>query len=372
MQVNPTALPAPPFRAEHIGSLLRPRELKDAFRARAEERLDDAGLHEVQDRLIRDAVALQESVGLHVITDGEFRRTAWSAGFIWALDGLVPRDSLFDFTDEHGDTIAWQTCYAQRRVRRTRGIATEEFTFVRTLTERTVKVTMPAPSFLHFFRGPRCANPSAYPDLERFWDDLVHIYTTEIADLARLGCRYVQLDEVPMAMLCDASVRDKVRSRGEDPDALIRTYVSAVNRVLAARPAGVTIGMHLCRGNLRGHWMAAGGYDAIAERLFNDLAVDAFFLEYDTPRAGDFSPLRHMAKDRRVILGLVSTKTPTLEEAGTLKRRIDEASRYVPLEQLGISPQCGFASTIGGNPLSEDDERAKLTRIVEVASAVWG
>jgi 5-methyltetrahydropteroyltriglutamate--homocysteine methyltransferase len=367
-----TTLPSPPFRAEHIGSLLRPRELRDAFLACAEGRLAPAALREVQDRLIRDAVRLQESVGLHSITDGEFRRTAWSAGFIWALDGLVPRDSLFDFTDDHGDRVAWQTCYAERRVRRTRGIATEEFAFVRTLTERTAKVTMPAPSFLHFFRGRQCANPRAYADLEHFWDDLVDIYRTEIAALARLGCRYVQLDEVPMAMLCDASVRDKVRSRGEDPDALIRTYVSVVNRVLAARPEGLTIGMHLCRGNLRGHWMAVGGYDAIAERLFNDLAVDAFFLEYDTPRAGDFSPLRHMAKDKRVIIGLVSTKTPPLESADTLKRRIDEASRYVSIEHLGISPQCGFASTIGGNPLSEGDERAKLARIVEVADAVWG
>ena len=370
--MKPSAPPAPPFRAEHIGSLLRPRELKDAFRARAEERLSDAKLRDVQDRLIRDAVRLQEDVGLQSITDGEFRRMAWSAGFIWALEGLVPRDSLFQFKDEHGDTIGWQTCYAERPVRRTRGITTEEFAFVRTLTERTAKVTMPAPSFLHFFRGPQCADRAAYADLELFWQDLVEIYRAEIADLARLGCTYVQLDEVPMAMLCDASVRDRVRSRGEDPDALIRTYVSVVNRVLAARPAGMTIGMHLCRGNLRGHWMAAGGYDAVAERLFNDLGVDAFFLEYDTPRAGDFSPLRHMAKDKRVILGLVSTKTPTLEEAETLKRRIDEASRYVPIEQLGISPQCGFASTIGGNALREDDQRAKLARIVEVASAVWG
>jgi 5-methyltetrahydropteroyltriglutamate--homocysteine methyltransferase len=372
MSVNPTAPPGPPFRAEHIGSLLRPRELKDAFRAHADRQLGDAGLREVQDRLIRHAVRLQENVGLHVITDGEFRRTAWSAGFIWALDGLVPRDSLFEFTDERGDTVGWQTCYAERRVKRTRGIATDEFAFVRTLTERSVKVTMPAPSFLHFFRGAQCVNPAVYPDLERFWDDLVEIYRSEIVDLARLGCRYVQLDEVPMAMLCDPSVRDKVRSRGEDPDALIHTYVSAVNRVLAHRPAGMTIGMHLCRGNLRGHWMAAGGYDAIAERLFNDLAVDAFFLEYDTPRAGDFSPLRHVAKDKHVILGLVSTKTPALETADTLRRRIDEASRYVPIERLGLSPQCGFASTIGGNRLREDDEIAKLARIVEVARAVWG
>lgn len=363
---------SPPFRAEHIGSLLRPRDLKEAFRARAARELGVAEFQALQDRAIRQVVRLQEDVGLQSITDGEFRRAAWSAGFIWALEGLTERDSLFEFKDEGGDTIWWRTCYAERRVRRTRGIATEEFQFVHELTRRTPKVTMPSPSFLHFFRGGDCADREVYPDLERFWSDLVDIYHAELAELASLGCRYVQIDEVPMAMLCDSSVRDRVRARGEDPDALIRTYISTVNRALAERPAGMTVGMHLCRGNLRGHWMAAGGYDVIAERLFGELQVDVFFLEYDTPRAGDFSPLRHMAKDKRVILGLVSTKTPVLEEADTLRRRIDAASRYVPLERLGVSPQCGFASTVGGNPLSEEDERAKLRRVVEVADAVWG
>lgn len=366
------ALPStPPFYAEHIGSLLRPRELKEAFRARAEGRIDDRELREVQDRSIRSAVKLQEDAGLSSITDGEFRRTAWSAGFIWALEGVVARDSLFEFKDDRGDTVRWQTCYAERPLRRTQGITTQEFSFLRRLTARTPKITMPAPSFLHFFRGPECRDPAVYPHLEGFWDDLVEIYRAELTELARLGCAYVQLDEVPMAMLCDETVRDKVRGRGEDPDRLIETYVSVVNRVLERRPSGMTVGMHLCRGNLRGHWMAAGGYDAIAERLFNELNVDAFFLEYDTPRAGDFSPLRHMAKHKRVILGLVSTKTPELEPEDALKRRIDEASRFVALEWLGISPQCGFASTIGGNPLSEADERAKLARVAEVASAVW-
>jgi 5-methyltetrahydropteroyltriglutamate--homocysteine methyltransferase len=361
-----------PHRAEHVGSLLRPRELKDAFRAHSEGKLDDRRFREIQDRAIRAAVALQEEAGLGSITDGEFLRIAWSTGFVWALDGLEPRDSLFEFRDESGDVIRWQTCYAVRPIRRTRGITLDEFEFVRRLTARDVKVTMPAPSFLHFFRGRDCADPAVYPDLGVFWQDVVTVYRAEIADLSRLGATYVQIDEVPLAMLCDDEVRERVRARGEDPDDLVGAYVDAVNRAIGERPASMTVGMHLCRGNLRGHWMASGGYEAIAERLFHEVRVDAFFLEYDTARAGDFSPLRFVPKDKRVILGLVSTKTPVLEPSEALLRRLDEAGRFVPLERLGISPQCGFASTIGGNPLTEQDERAKLRRVVEVAERVWG
>jgi methionine synthase II (cobalamin-independent) len=361
-----------PHRAEHVGSLLRPRELKDAFRAHSEGKLDDQRFREIQDRAIRSAVALQEEAGLGTITDGEFRRIAWSTGFVWALDGLEPRDSLFEFRDESGDVIRWQTCYAARPIRRTRGIMLDEFEFVRRLTTRDVKVTMPAPSFLHFFRGRDCADPAVYPDPAAFWQDLVTVYRAEIADLARRGATYVQIDEVPLAMLCDEEVRERVRARGEDPGELIGAYVDAVNRAIADRPVSMTVGMHLCRGNLRGHWMASGSYEAIAERLFNEVHVDAFFLEYDTARAGDFSPLRFMPKEKNVVLGLVSTKTPVLEPNEALVRRLDEASQFVPLERLAISPQCGFASTIGGNPLTEEDERAKLARVVEVAERVWG
>jgi 5-methyltetrahydropteroyltriglutamate--homocysteine methyltransferase len=360
------------FRADHVGSLLRPRALKAAFRAHADGKLDDAGFRAAQDAAIKDAVRLQEEVGLHAITDGEFRRTAWSAGFVWALDGLEPRPSLFEFTDAAGDVVRWETCYAERRVRRTRGITTDEFEFVQRHTRGTPKVTMPAPSFLHFFRGPEWANRAIYADLDAFLDDLVGIYRAELADLARLGCRYVQLDEVPVAMLGDDSVRERVRTRGEDPDALLRRYVGAVNRIVEARPAGMTIAMHLCRGNLRGHWMASGGYDAVAEALFGGANVDAFLLEYDTPRAGDFSPLRFLSAEKRAILGLVSSKTPALETLDGLRQRLDEAAKVVPLERLGITPQCGFASTVGGNPLTEDDQRAKLARVVETAEKVWG
>ena len=361
-----------PHRAEHIGSLLRPRELKEAFRAHGEGRLGDDAFRGVQDAAIHEAIALQEEAGLRTITDGEFRRAAWSAGFVWALAGLEPRDSLFEFTDDSGDVIRWQTCCATERICRKRGITTDEFRFVRATTRFTPKVTMPAPSFLHFFRGPECVDRRAYPDLDRFWEDVVAIYREELRALGALGATYVQIDEVPLAMLCDPGVREKVRARGEDPDRLIDTYVEVVNRILDSRPAAMTFGMHLCRGNLRGHWMAAGGYEPIAEKLFARLDVDAFFLEYDSPRAGGFEPLRFVPTRKSVVLGLVSSKARDLENPDDLRRRIDEAARFVPLERLSISPQCGFASTVGGNPLSLEEERAKLSLVVDTAHRVWG
>jgi 5-methyltetrahydropteroyltriglutamate--homocysteine methyltransferase len=361
----------PPFRAEHIGSLLRPRELKDAFGARAKGELKEDAFRAILERCILEAIGLQEDAGLQSITDGEFRRVAWSTGFIRALEGLADRQSVFEFHDDAGNTTRWDTCYAVARLRRPRPITLDEFDFVRRHTNRTPKVTMPAPSFLHFFRLGECADPTVYPDIDEFWTDLVRIYQEELAELGRAGASYVQFDEVPQAMLCDENVRDKVRAHGADPARLLARYIDAVNRIVAARPPGMTIGMHLCRGNLRGRWMAAGGYEAIAERLFNDLNVDGFFLEYDSSRAGDFAPLRFMPKNKFVRLGLVSSKSPALENKDALKRRIDEAAAFAPLENLGISPQCGFASTVGGNPLTEDDERAKLRLVADVAREIW-
>lgn len=363
---------APPFRAEHVGSLLRPRELKDAFRARAAGTLPDEEFATVLDRCVRRAVAFQEEVGLRAVTDGEFRRTAWSTGLLDALDGLVPAESRFAFTDEAGDTVRWNTCCATRPIRRRRGITTDEFTTVSALTGATPKVTIPAPSFLHFFGGPGSFTAEAYPDVEAFWADIEAVYREELADLARLGATYVQIDEVPMAMLCDPDVRAGVEGMGEDPDRLGARYVDALNGALAGRPPSMTVAMHLCRGNLRGHWMATGGYDAVAERLFARAEVDAFFCEYDSDRAGGFEPLRFVPAGKTVVLGLVSTKTPVLEAADDLRRRIDAAAAVVPLDRLALSPQCGFASTVGGNPLTEDDQAAKLRLVVEVAEAVWG
>ncbi len=370
MEVQPKV--NPPFRAEHIGSLLRPRELKDAFGAHARGEIDDARYREVLERCIREAIGLQESAGMESITDGEFRRVAWSTGLLSALDGLVDRESIFEFHDADGNSQKWNTCMAVARLRRARPIALEEFSFVRANTTRTPKVTIPSPSFLHFFRLGECADRAVYSDLDEFWSDVVRIYHEELADLARAGAIYVQFDEVPQAMLCDETVRDRVRAHGEDPARLTLLYIEMVNRVLERRPAGMTIGMHLCRGNLRGRWMAAGGYEAIAERLFNDLKVDGFFLEYDTPRAGDFAPLRLVPADKFVRLGLVSSKSAMLEVKDALKRRIDDAAKFASLDRLGISPQCGFASTAGGNPLSVDDQRRKLALVAEVAREVWG
>jgi 5-methyltetrahydropteroyltriglutamate--homocysteine methyltransferase len=362
----------PPFRADHVGSLLRPQALKDAFRDAHRGRLDATALREILEQAIREAVALQESVGLEAITDGEFRRGSWFLGFIQAVEGLTTREARFAFDDGTGHQASWQTAYVAGKLRRARGVTTEEFAFVRDLTRRTPKVTLPTPSLVHFFRGEEAVDRTVYPDIKAFWRDLVQVYREELAVLGALGCRYVQLDEVPCAVLCDPKAREATRNAGMEPDALVDRYIDAVNAVVADRPPGMTVAVHLCRGNYKGQWMAAGGYDPIAEKLFGRLAVDALLLEYDSARAGGFEPLRFVPADKTIVLGLVSTKTPVLESADALARRIDAAARYVPLERLAISPQCGFASSVGGNPLTIDDQRAKLALVVEVARRVWG
>jgi 5-methyltetrahydropteroyltriglutamate--homocysteine methyltransferase len=360
---------SPPFRADHVGSLLRPQALKDASRDIRNGAIGKNQFTEVLERSIREAVALQEEVGLQSITDGEFRRGSWFLGFVEAVEGLTTRDAAFEF--HGGDQAKFQSAYVEAKLRRVRGIATDEFTFLRTVTKRTPKVTLPAPSLVHLLRGDATVSREAYPNMDEFWADLVAVYREEIADLGRLGCTYVQLDEVPCAMLCDPAVRASLVASGTDPQSLLDAYIAAANQAVAARPAGMTIAMHLCRGNYKGQWMAEGGYEPVAEKLFNGIAVDALFLEYDTERAGGFEPLRFMPDDKTVVLGLVSTKTPHLEPADSLVRRIEEASRYVPLKRLCLSPQCGFASSVGGNPVSVDDERRKLARVVEVAQRVW-
>jgi len=362
----------PPFRAEHIGSLLRPRALKGAHKAHAAGDIGAAQYQHAVEAAIVEAIHMQEQAGLRVITDGEFRRAAWSSALIDALDGLSQADSLFEFRDAEGGRHRWRTCCATGPIRRARGIATEEFDFVSAHTDQLPKVTLPTPSALHFYRGKGCVDPEVYPDLDQFWDDVVAVYRAEIAALAACGATYLQLDEVPLAMLCDPDVQAQARDQGEDPLALIETYIEVLNRALEGRPAEMTVGIHLCRGNFRGRWMAEGGYEPVAEALFNRLDVDAFFLEYDTPRAGDFAPLRFVPDDKTVVLGLISSKTATLEPVDALRHRIDEAARQVPLDRLALSPQCGFASVAGGNVISEDDERAKLALVTDVAEKVWG
>jgi 5-methyltetrahydropteroyltriglutamate--homocysteine methyltransferase len=363
---------APPFRADHVGSLLRPQELKNAFRDAHLGKIDEPTFRAIQDRAITDAIKMQEDAGLQSITDGEFRRGSWFFGFVQAVDGLTTKDSIFTFHHEGGGDVVFQGAYVEGKLKRTRGITTDEFTFVRAHTKATPKVTMPTPSLVHFFRLDGAVDPNVYPRLEEFWTDLIAVYRSELAALGALGCRFVQLDEVPVAMLCDPKVRDRVSQAGGDPSKLLTVYIDAVNQIAAGKPAGMSIGMHLCKGNYKGQWMAEGGYEAISERLFNECAVDTFFLEYESSRAGGFEPLRHVPKSKNVVLGLISSKAPQLEPLDSLRRRIDDAARYISLDQVGVSPQCGFASSAAGNPLSIDDERRKLARVVELARAVWG
>lgn len=364
----------PPFRAEHVGSLLRPRALKDAA---AERRTGgpaaEAAYRETLEAEIARAVALQEGIGLRAVTDGEFGRASWFGFFFERMEGFAVKPSLYRFHDGCGHDHAWDTCFAERPIRRRASICGAEFERLRRLTrDGTPKATMPSPSALHFFRGREAMDPAVYPEVEAYWDDVVEVYRAEIAELGRLGCRYLQLDEVPLAMLCDPSIRAQAQAQGLDPETLVDAYVEATNRALAERPAGMTVAMHLCRGNFRSRWMASGGYEPVAEKLLGAIEVDAFFLEYDSPRAGDFAPLRFLPEGKLAVLGLVSSKTAELEPKDELKRRIDEAARRAPLDSLCLSPQCGFASVAGGNALGEDDQRRKLELVVETAREVWG
>jgi 5-methyltetrahydropteroyltriglutamate--homocysteine methyltransferase len=366
-------LPAgrPPFRADHIGSLLRPAALRHAFRRHAAREMADADFARVLDDSIRDAVRLQQEVGLAVVTDGEFRRSSYWGRFVERLEGFAIRPADFKFRDDHGHEVEFTAPYATAKLRRTQPLALDEFVFLRAVSAATPKITLPAPSTMHFYGWTHFADPAAYGEAGPFFADLAKIYQDEIAALAAAGCRYVQLDEVAIAMLCDAGVREKVRAQGGDPDALVDLYIDAINAALAKKPAGLTVGVHMCRGNFRGRYLAEGGYESVAERFFARAAVNHFLLEYDTPRAGDFAPLRFVPKEKGVVLGLMSSKTPALESLDMLRRRTAEAARYIPLGRLAISPQCGFASTAAGNPLTEADERAKLARLVETAGAIW-
>jgi 5-methyltetrahydropteroyltriglutamate--homocysteine methyltransferase len=362
----------PPFRADHVGSLLRPQALRQAFRQRASGEIDDGAFAAIQDGAIRDVVRLQEESGLAVVTDGEFRRSSYWGRFVENLDGFAIRPAAFRFHDDHGHEVEFTAPYATASIRRSRPLALDEFTFLRDATRVTPKITMPAPSTMHFYRCGDFAERSAYRDADAFFADLVAAYRQEIAALAAAGCRYVQLDEVAIAMLCDPAVRRQVQSAGSDPDTLVATYVAAINAAVSERPADMAVGVHMCRGNFRGLYLSEGGYESVAETFFGEAAVTHFLLEYDTARAGDFRPLRFVPKHKGVVLGLVSTKSPMLESLEDLRRRVDEASAYIDPDRLAIGPQCGFASTAAGNPVTEADERAKLSRVVEAARVIWG
>jgi 5-methyltetrahydropteroyltriglutamate--homocysteine methyltransferase len=370
------AEPRPPYRAEHVGSLPRPDELMAARERRAAGSLAADELKTIEDRHIRVAVALQERVGIGAVTDGEYRKRGWREFLYDKCSGFGPETvergfpiRLFD-----GTTLAMtREPKVTARLARREPLSAKDFSALKTMTQRPIKANLPTPSVAHFFTGDAVMDRAAYGDREALMDDLARIMREEIADLAARGCTYLQMDEVPLAVICDPGNMAAVRRRGDDPDALIDLYIDAINRSIEERPASMTVCVHLCRGNA-GHGMADGGYEPIAERMFNRLDVDGFFLEYDTPRAGDFSPLRHLPAPRKAVLGLVSTKTPALETADALRRRIDEAAKFIDLDRICLSPQCGFASVPSRvrQSLSLDQVEQKLARIVEVAHAVWG
>jgi 5-methyltetrahydropteroyltriglutamate--homocysteine methyltransferase len=361
----------PPFRADHVGSLLRPQALRQAFRRHAGNEIGDDEFARIQDDCIRAAVRMQEEIGLEVATDGEFRRGSYWGRFVERTDGLEVRPALLKFRDDHGHEVDFTAPYATAVIRRTHPLALDEFVFLRATAGVTAKITLPAPSTMHFLRFSDFADRAAYADIDRFFADLVGVFRQEIADLVAAGCRYLQIDEIAVALLCDRSIRDRVASAGGDPDALVESYIDAINGAIADCPVDVVVGIHMCRGNFRGRHLAGGGYDWVAERFFARADANHFLLEYDTPRAGDFAPLRFVPKGKGVVLGLISSKTPVLESVDSLRRRADEATKYIGLERLAISPQCGFASSAAGNPLSEADERAKLRLVVDAARAIW-
>ena len=364
----------PLLHVEHIGSFLRPPRLLGAARAHKAGTLDDAGLHAVQDECVREIVAFQELLGLPTITDGEFRRRGWSAGFIDAIEGFGLRDGTLGFRNESQVMGVAASPYAKGRLGRKHRIVADDYRFLKSVVKRGIpKVTIASPPVMHFFLGPKAFETSVYRDRDAFLDALAGIYRDEITDLASEGCAYLQLDDTALPCNCDAHVRGDVAARGESADELTERYARLINEAIAHKPAGMTVAIHLCRGNLKGAWMAEGGYEPIADVLFNRVNVNTYCLEYDTPRAGDFSPLRFVPKGKTVILGLVSTKTPQLESKDTLKRRIEEAAKYVPLDRLGLGPQCGFSSGGGGGQgITQDDTRRKLELVTEVAREVWG
>ncbi|MDE2230365.1 MAG: 5-methyltetrahydropteroyltriglutamate--homocysteine S-methyltransferase [Alphaproteobacteria bacterium] len=364
----------PPFRADQVGSLLRPPELHAAREQAAKGAITKAQLRVIEDRAIKDVVALQESAGLRGITDGEFRRAFWHVDFLTGFTGIAATQVQYalGFRGEHGETAETHSMLVVRdKVRRIRPIMVDDFKFLKGAATRTPKVCIPAPTYLHMRGGRKVVSATAYPDLEEFWSDIVAAYRAEIKDLAVAGLTYLQIDDVSFATLCDEGIRTQVRRDGEDPDKMPARYAQIISALITERPPGLRVTMHTCRGNFQSMWMAEGGYDAVAEGLFG-AAVDGFFLEYDDSRSGGFEPLRFVPKGKYVVLGLVSTKRPELESKDVLKRRIDEAAKYVPLENLCLSPQCGFASSHHGNKLAIDLERRKLALVVEVATEVWG
>jgi 5-methyltetrahydropteroyltriglutamate--homocysteine methyltransferase len=367
----------PPFRADHVGSLLRPQKLLDTRASHAAGKIGDEELRGIEDEAIREVVALQKDVGLRSATDGEFRRASWHMDFIYSLDGIsqAPGTLKVQFHNEQGDIeFTPAAMMIDGRIGISETIFGEAFRFLRSCvsTGQTPKLTIPSPSMVHYRGGRAAIDPDVYPEMDEFWTDLTAAYREEVRRLGELGCTYLQFDDTSLAYLNDPRQREHVRQIGGDPEHQHERYIERINEALADRPAGMAVTTHMCRGNFRSSWVAEGGYDFVAEALFNRLQVDGFFMEWDDARSGGFEPLRLVPKGKVVVLGLVTTKRGELEDRDQLKRRIEEASRYVDVDQLCLSPQCGFASTVEGNALTVEQEAEKLRMIVEVAGEVWG
>ncbi len=364
----------PPFRADHVGSFLRPKELHEARARRKKGEIDAAALREVEDRSIREIIRAQEDWGLQGITDGEFRRTFFHIDFLEQLEGVEVRGGIaVKFRGAAGDVdFAPPVLHVTGKLRHVKPIQLADFLFLKSATTRTPKVTIPSPTMLHFRGGRGAISREAYPDMEDFCADVAKCYQDEIKSLADAGCTYLQLDDTNLAYLCDPKMREGAKQRGDDPDELPRRYARLINACIAGRPAGMRVCIHLCRGNFQSAWAAEGGYEPVAKALFQELDVDGYFLEYDDARSGGFSPLRFVPEGKTIVLGLVSSKIPALEPIEELKTRIDAASHYVPLERLCLSPQCGFSSTEHGNQVTASDQAAKMHHVIETARAVWG
>ena len=366
----------PPFRADHVGSLLRPASLLKAREEFKAGRLDVDELRGAEDTAIINAIKLQEEIGLQSATDGEFRRTSWHMDFIYQLGGITKTDEQLQVAFKNAEGSTSFTSAALKvsdHVKLEETIFADAFTFLKHhVTSAVPKLTIPSPSMVHYRGGAAAIDPAIYPDVEQFWDDLSAAYAEEVRRIGELGCTYLQLDDTSLAYLNDPAQRQMIAERGEDADHQHLRYIKQINAAISSRPEGMSITTHSCRGNFQSYWAAEGGYDFVAEALFNELDVDGFFLEYDDARSGGFEPLRFMPKNKIVVLGLITTKKGELESKDQIKRRIDEASQFVPLDQICLSPQCGFSSTVEGNSLTFDEQKAKLRLVVEVANEVWG
>lgn len=364
----------PPYRAEHVGSLLRPKALLDARAAHASGQMTDAQLKEVEDEAIRQAVRMQEGIGLQGVTDGEFRRGSWHMDFMYQIGGVTKvQDNLkvrFN-NDQGGVEFTPAALRVTDKLRLDHCIFADHFRFLQSVTTATPKLTIPAPSIINYRGGRAAIDPEVYPDLEVFWDDVGAVFAQEVEALGQLGCTYLQIDDTSLAYVNDPQQRAYITQMGGDGDRQHLTYIRTFNAALARKPAGMTVCTHMCRGNFRSSWVASGGYDYVADAMFNQLQVDGFFLEYDDERSGGFEPLRFVPKGKKVVLGLVTSKKGTLETKDDLKRRLDEASKHISLDQVCLSPQCGFSSTVDGNALTIEQEMAKLRLVVETARDVW-